>query len=615
MINLDSALKILKKYGYNSRTVHPFLYKKNKEVGVYYSYIDEKYGITERVVSFHNDMDLDLFLKRYQWYKLNGKQNNVSLRLNNYEIPNPELLYIRNNHVMTDNEMFNIKLYDKIEQNNRQLSHKNRLLIEAEDLMNHYYIEKEIKEKYTNNLLNKERELKRYYLELQELIDKYNKKKTNIELEEDNRVFSVDLDEESRINAKIAEYKNKLPDDDQLKKLNYSIWNLNKKLETNKYYMYALKYNDDVDEEMRLVVTKIDYMKELLSKRRSIFKIVDLKRKFENIDSQSTYESIYDDNFDEKFKEFINKKYDVLDDINEFRLCEYLNNFKTNNEYDIKRNIDRCKKEISDTKEVFNANIKEVAKDLRRQFYNNLNEEERNALILYSSYYRELFEMIQSIDGYEKLHGNEILSILNITDKFAGLLEQCYTYTKELLNDIDNDFYKNTIFRNINFDSEEKFIQSIKNNIRILLNINDKIVLKNNIRLYFSTNEMDDINKKKLIVTSTFIAPYMINKGGNYKAIAANVKKGISVLFSPKYISLPPVSAYSKKIKLMEKYQPDIILDTGDITINNDFNTITYSRFKTHIVKEDEFSYVDSVETDYKIKISKVMIEKRNKNE
>ena len=73
MITFESALKVLKKYGYKSKDSQPYLYKNNKEIGINYSYIDDKYGITDRVISFRNDIDLDMFLKKYQWYKLNNK--------------------------------------------------------------------------------------------------------------------------------------------------------------------------------------------------------------------------------------------------------------------------------------------------------------------------------------------------------------------------------------------------------------------------------------------------------------------------------------------------------------------------------------------------------------
>ena len=613
MISIESALKIIKKHGYNSKTVHPFIYKNNNEIGINYSYIDNKYGITERVVSFHNDIDLDLFLKRYQWYKLNGKKYNVYLKLNNYEVPNPEVLYIRNNHVMTDNEMFNIELHDKREKSNLKLSATKRYLIVAEELMDHYYQEKEIKEKYVKNLFNKEKELQRYYLDLQNLVDIYNVNNTHPSIEEENKVFKTNLELESDINSKISEYKKKLPKEDVLKELINEAWGLNKSLELNNSYMYALRYNDDIDEEMRLVVTKIDFMKELLSKKR--FKIINLKKKFDSIDNQSTYECIYDDNFEAKYKEFINNKYNQKENINEFRLCEYLNNFKSNKEYDIERNVLRCKKEITEKIEDYNTSTEDVNNSLTKQFNTNLNDEERNALILYNSFYRELFDMIQGINDFEKLPANEIINLLNITNNFLPLYEECYTKVKKLLELEDNKDIKNTIFKDIFFTSKEEFIKSIINTIKTIININNKMVLKYNYKLYFSTNDFDSLGNDNFIHTSSIIAPYLINKSNNYRVITANVKKGINVLFSPKFIAKPIDSAKDKTIKIVNNESPEIIIDTRDIIINKDKNTVIYSRFKTNEIKTKDYTYIDKFDLDYKININKVTIEKRNINE
>ena len=189
MISLDSALKVFKKYGYSSKENGPYLYKKNNEVGINYTYIDSKYGITSRVISFHNDMDLELFLKKYQWYKLNGKKEGVTLKLNNYEVSSPEVLYIKDNRVMSDFEILSGKNYEKIKQKNEKLSHSKRLLIEASNLMEHYYLEKKIKEKYTNNLFKKEEELKRYYYELQLLVDRYNKVNSHSKFNDEKKVL------------------------------------------------------------------------------------------------------------------------------------------------------------------------------------------------------------------------------------------------------------------------------------------------------------------------------------------------------------------------------------------------------------------------------------------
>lgn len=610
MISFESALKIFKKYGYNSKTVHPFLYKNNREIGVNYSYIDNKFGITERVVSFHNEMDLDLFLRRYQWYKLNGKKYNVALKLNNYEVPNPEVLYIRNNHVMTDEEMFNIESYDKREKNNLKLSDTKRYLIEAESLMDHYYQEKNIKEKYVKNLINKEKELQRYYLDLQNLVDIYNVNNTHPSIDEINKEFKTDLELESKINSKIAEYKKKLPKAEDLKMLISKIWELNKLLEINNNYMYALRYNDDIDEEMRLVVTKIDFMKEVISKKR--FKIIDLRKKFDSIDNQSTYESIYDDNFENKYKDFINKKYAQKDNINEFRLCEYLNNFKSNKEYDIEKNVLRCKQEITEKLESYDTPIDDIYKDLTKQF-NDLNEDEKVALILYNSFYRELFEMIQKIDNFNKIPINEIISLLNITNNYLSIYEECYTKVSKLLEIEVNKNIKKTIFKNINFESQESFIKSIINNIKILININDKMKLRYNSKLYFSTNDFNTLGKDAFIYTSSIIAPFLINKS-NYRVITANVKKGINVLFSPKYISMP-LENISDKIEIMDSESPEIIIDTRDVIIKKDKNTIIYSRFNAEETKTKTYTYVNKFDLDYKVNVNDITIEKRNENE
>ena len=613
MISIDSALKILKKYGYNSKTVQPYLYKNNNEIGINYSYIDDKYGITDRVVSFHNDIDLDLFLKRLQWYKLNGKKYNVSLKLNNYEVPNPQVLFIRNNHVMTDNEMFNIESYDKREKKNLKLNDTKRYLILAEDLMDHYYQEKKEIEKYVKNYYNKEVELQKYYLNLQNLVDMYNVHNTHPAIEEIKKEFKIDLEVESNINSKISEYKKDLPKEELLKKLINDIWNLNKSLEINSNYMDALRNNDDIDEEMRLVVTKIDFMKEILSKKR--FKIIDLKKKFKSIDNQSTYESIYDDNFETKYKEFIERKYSQKDNINEFRLCEYLNNFKSNKEYDIERNVARCKNEITEVIETYDTPTDEVNKSLTKQFNTNLNDDERSALILYNSFYRELFDMIQSINDFDKLPANEVINLLNITNNFLSIYEECYTKVKELLNEEINKNIKETIFKNINFESKEEFVKSIINNIKLIININDKMNLKYNYKLYFSTNDFDNLGNKDFIHTSSIISPYLINKSNNYRVITANVKKGINVLFSPKYISKPIDLLVDKEIKIMENESPEIILDTRDIIINKDKHTTIYSRFKAESIEENNYTYIDKFDLDYKISVNKVLIEKRNINE
>ena len=209
----------------------------------------------------------------------------------------------------------------------------------------------------------------------------------------------------------------------------------------------------------------------------------------------------------------------------------------------------------------------------------------------------------------------EIINLLNITNNFLPLYEECYTKVKKLLELEDNKDIKNTIFKDIFFTSKEEFIKSIINTIKTIININNKMVLKYNYKLYFCTNDFYSLGNDNFIHTSSIIAPYLINKSNNYRVITANVKKGINVLFSPKFIAKPIDSAKDKTIKIVNNESPEIIIDTRDIIINKDKNTVIYSRFKTNEIKTKDYTYIDKFDLDYKININKVTIEKRNINE
>ena len=127
------------------------------------------------------------------------------------------------------------------------------------------------------------------------------------------------------------------------------------------------------------------------------------------------------------------------------------------------------------------------------------------------------------------------------------------------------------------------------------------------------TNNLDSINDMKLITTSSIISPFMTQTKKDNKVICAKVEKGINILYSPKALILPTVN--EDIIEVIDKDNFDIILDTSDIKIKSDNNTIIYTKFKYNIVNEKEYSYVDKYDVNYKININNVLIEKRNKNE
>lgn len=611
MFSVDAALSILKKYGYNSNAFHPFLYCKGNAVGLIYSYIDECYGILERSVIFKNINDLDLFLKKLQWYKINGKVNGVHIELSNYEIVNPQIIFIRNNHVMSDYEIFNIKNFDKREEKYKSLSHNKRLIAEAQDLMDVYYIKKEKLNKAVNNFYKKENELKRYYNNLQLLINQYNGKEFSTEFKENYDTYEYKDENENKIDVQLAKFRNSDVDNSDAQDIIKMVWNLNKNLELNKDYLEALKSDDGLEEEMRLVITKIDFMKELLKKKKKIFrKVIDLKKAFNNIDNSSTFKNIYGNDFDKKVVSFVNNKYDAFEKINEFKLCEYLNDFVGKSEYDIEKNIKKCSSiEVLDNIQ-YCVDLEKIKASLTREFDKNLSEDEQAALILYTSIYKDIFDMIMSIDNYNEIKINDLISLLNITVGFNQVIDNSFNFIKKIVMQDCNSEIRSGIFKNVNFKSKEAFIDSIRNNINYLSNVNNKIKCNYNLRLYFDIKNIDDLGKDRFIFTSCSISNF-VYKNNKSRVIMANIYKGLNVLFSPKYLKLPIPNAYNQKMELIDEVNPQIILDSKDILIHKGDNVTILSKFNENIVTEKDYKYVDAFNLDYKVNISKLLIEKR----
>ena len=109
--------------------------------------------------------------------------------------------------------------------------------------------------------------------------------------------------------------------------------------------------------------------------------------------------------------------------------------------------------------------------------------------------------MIMQIQDYQSASISHIISLLNITDGFVELYDRNYNLIRELLELDANKKIKNTVFKTIDFSNKNKFIESIRNNINLISNINDKIKFKYN----FKTNYL------KLSVESPSGVEYSIN--------------------------------------------------------------------------------------------------------
>ena len=218
--------------------------------------------------------------------------------------------------------------------------------------------------------------------------------------------------------------------------------------------------------------------------------------------------------------------------------------------------------------------------------------------------------MVMDIPEYDSISTNKLLNLLNITDGFLKLYDNCYVNFKKILDLDKNKKIRDDIFINIDYNSKESFIESIRENIRIIDNIKDKIVLKNNLCLYSNIDNINYINKNKFIICSGNINSYIQNRGSDYKILILNVKKDVNVLLSPMYLKLD-----GDKIILDEDVNPKIIINTSNIDLTVDDNVIVLSKFKSNLINKKDYKYVNKFDLNYKVGINKVIVEKRNLNE
>jgi len=177
MFDFDSVVELMKKYGYSSTSVHPYVYQNGETWGLCYVYNDEEYGSLERIKIFENMGAFELFLQQLEWVKTNGQKYHVRMVLDNYEGINPKVIFLRNEKIMVDGEMFSIDEYDYKESQRKMLDDVSKIIYQAGDLLLVYDEIKGRQLQYLKNIISLKNKLRTKYFELQKEIDTYNKYK------------------------------------------------------------------------------------------------------------------------------------------------------------------------------------------------------------------------------------------------------------------------------------------------------------------------------------------------------------------------------------------------------------------------------------------------------
>ena len=576
MIKDSDVLQIFKKYGFSSKNSFPYFYKINNGVGVCYRIDDSIYGNLERIALFNNIEELDLFLKRYSWYKKYKNKKHIRIVLNNYQVLFPSISYMIDDKLVFNNDI------DKSIDEEKVMDDLSRYKNVAIELLKYYEHSKEQMEFYLNNYVLFVDDLKyRKYL-LDKEIALYKKSKKKIEYT-NKKVLALKKVED----ANIKKFKNKIARARTIQdyqKIIKRIWDLNKSIETYDKYNDALldgifKYN-----EMLLVNKKIDYLINIKNKKHIL--PMGLNKKFKEIEIEysNNLNKVYEDFIESDIKE-IERKYGVYDKLDELELSSYLKmSYGRKDFLEVTSQINRVKDSSKYTINYLNMN------------YNLLDVEERNVLSLYNSKFKYLFDLILSIPDFDKWSNKKMVKYLDSIESVSRFKEEIDKLKLKIDLDI-NKKVKEDYFSIICLDSFEKLVNSVVELLKVLKDINKKMILNDDMIFYFKIDSFNDLkNKYVYYLTSNkddIVADVKINKG--IMGIV-RVKKNTPVLYSPYELDFGNLyGSNDDVIKVKRNEGINIILDAKDVIINRDSKSTIVSLYKP-IIEEEKINYVKEME-------------------
>ena len=601
MLDMSILLDLIRTYGYTSTTNHPYVYKKGDTLGICYTYHDEIYGDLERVRFFESKDELEDFIKRYAWFKENGLRYNVRMALDNYELVNPKVLFIRNNKLMVKGEMFNIEEFDIIEAKKPSMDLASRLILEAGNLLLIYDETKSRQLEYLKSFSSLKNIIRSKYCDLQKEIDIYNSFEIKREAEllpETVDLSGIDENSEKVIKDRYNQYRIRPPEIDEAAVFVNDVWNLNLAIEINRNYYETQVEENDLRNELRAVNKKLDYIMKLNDNVSALFK-KDLNKGFAAIDkvvANSTV-SIPKNYVQDKIND-IEKKYSHLDKLSIYHLADYLKEAMNNTNYD-----DLVKKYPKDSKDDIVINkkpINEIAADLFVQYRDKLTPNEQALLILYNSKYREYFEALWKIKDIDTLSVKNIIKKLNSIKGFSKIKSECFDSVKARVNDPVNSTIKQQLFFDIDFTDYKTFVKSFVNLSNKLKQMEYKLFLADDIIMYYKAPISYRIYDEKLrLVTNDLNG--IINDMNVKKDVigVVDLKKGTPLLYSPYVLDFGDIYSKDKEpnlaMNIKEMVNFDLLVNLSNLDINKETNNVKVARYYSDPVPFEDINIVDEI--------------------
>ncbi|MGN1338452.1 MAG: hypothetical protein ACI4WW_08265 [Candidatus Coprovivens sp.] len=602
-MNFDAAIELMRKYGFSSTSIHPFIYKKGDTIGICYSYVDDNYGILERVKFFDSLELMEEFLKKITWVKANGKVYNVRMILDNYETVDPKVIFLRNEKIMVKGEMEDIEGFEARAAAQAKMDEVSKVILQAGNLLLVYEDLKTRQMEYYSSVIKLRNEVRQKYFELQTLVDDYNGVKKNKEvklLPDINDTSGINIMMESSAKDRYNQYKVQHPTLDEAKSFVKDVWDLNSNLESNISYYEKQAEENSIKNEMRIVDAKLEYMKSLLAQGKTLFK-ANLKKEFKKINEECNNNSVeLSNSFIQEKISNATKKYSYYEQLDLFKVSDYLRESIQNTNYGdlaIKyAKVDPTK--VVPEKPIVKLPLNEIAADLTLQYNDKLNNNEQSILTLYNSKYNKLFNMILDIKDFSHRDVTEIIKLLNENKDFSKVKSECFdNIYKRLILPLNSEI-KNKYFANISFDSFEMFIKSIVNELKRMKSINNKMLLNSDLNMYFHIENTDLISSKYFIhLTNDINGVVSQIKDSNDLIALTLLKQDTPVLYSPYYIDFGDL--YNKddvEIKVKNVSRFELLVDTSDVLVNVDENVTKVVKYYSSPKTIGNISVVDDIQ-------------------
>lgn len=577
MIQIDSALELFNKYGYSSITSHPYIYQSGESVGICYKYIDEDYGELERIKVCKSIEEMQEFFESFKWYENNGKVRHVRMILDNYESYNPKNMYLRNDKIMVEGEMFDIDSYDQKEQLRKDMDQVSKVVYEAGDLLLVYNEIKSRQLLYLKSLVELKNHLRSKYFELQKEVDTYNRVKAKRELTllSDYTESGINDAMEISLKDKYNQYIVKMPDLGEALDFLKEVWELNYNLELNQKYYDAIREDSEIRNEIKVVEQKIELMKDLNDDLKPLFG-TDLVSKFQKINQKckETSANVSDETVNTQL-DAVKRKYAYYSRLDPVYVSDFLREAIQNSNYE-----DLALKYATgatvDVLNKYKMPLNEVAADLTVKYREKLNVEEQSVMVLYNNEkYRKIFDVILSIPNFSSLTIKEIIKELNSIKGLSKLKTECYDSVKKRIDLPENASIKNSLFNNVDFTTFETFISSLMSKLSLLKSVNDRMTLPGDINMYLTVDNVNDLQANEFVMVTSDL-PALKDEVLNTKEMIGItlLKGGTPVLYSPYYFDLGDTFSKdaSPAMYIKEMVNLDLLVDISDIIVNIDPN-------------------------------------------